>query len=88
MTTEVQGLDSFVERWPENFPKSNRDGVEATFGTTGDAKIFAASLDQAKLVTLYTSTEIELPYSRREFDPSIFDEMPSAIIHISPKRPD
>ncbi len=83
----VTQFDSFAEKWPEDMPKSNRDGVTALFGTVGNAKIFAANLDEPTLRTLYSSTTIELPESRRTFDPQIFDALPPAVISISPTKP-
>jgi hypothetical protein len=80
-------LEGFSEQWPENLPKSNRDGVTARSGTTPKASIFLASLDEATLRSLYGSTTIRLPYTEREFDPRVFDDLPKAVIHISPIRP-
>ncbi len=83
----VTQFDSFAEKWPKDMPKSSRDGVTALFGTAGNAKIFAANLDEPTLRKLYSSTTIELPESRRTFDPQIFDTLPPAVISISPTRP-
>ncbi|MFX0542198.1 hypothetical protein ACEWPM_010760 [Roseovarius sp. S4756] len=80
-------LEDFSEQWPENLPKSDRDGVLARSGTIPEARIFLASLDEAPLRALYGSTTIQLPYTEREFDPRVFDDLPKAVIHISPIRP-
>ncbi len=83
----MSALEDFSEQWPENHPKSDRDGVTALSGATPNARVFLASLDEATLRALYSSTTIQLPYTKRKFDPRVFDDLPKAVIHISPLQP-
>lgn len=83
-----QAVPGFAEQWPENVPQSNRTGVNTVFGEAQETTIMTSDFDQAELRDLYTSADIELPYMGREFDLSIFDAAPEAIVHISQKQPE
>ena len=86
ITAGVSSIPDFVENWPDTFPISNRNGVAARFGHTKSAKLFDAALDRMAISQIYSSTPIELPYSKKEFDPAMFDDLPLAVIQITPIR--
>ncbi|MEM9498149.1 MAG: hypothetical protein AAGA28_09535 [Pseudomonadota bacterium] len=77
-------FEDFEAEWPENFPRSNRPGVKANFGETQTGNIAAFYLDRVAITQLFASETIVLPYTSREFDPTIFDDMPEAVVAISP----
>ncbi len=77
----------YIEEWPDQFPKSGRPGISATFGKWNNASVFAAKLDVATIRAMYESIPIKFNYIKKDFDIQILDDLPSAIFHITPKRP-
>ena len=77
----------YIEKWPDQFPKSGRPGISATFGKWNNASVFAAKLDVATIRAMYESIPIKFKYIKKDFDIQILNDLPSAIFHITPKRP-